>query len=277
MINRNFWPLEAWYRVHTSDLFARTMNRVWQLLSVCLFATSSACCAAASATVPSPGAAPLRVATSVLPPYALDGDPDAPGALLEVVQEILRRTDASGNIEFVPWRRALLLPTTQPRTLIFPLTRLPEREAQYRWLTRLYQEHFVFLTIDGTRFDVQDPARSKDRRIGMLRGSAMTATLRALGYRQIVEASSVDEGMRFLQRGIVDAVCGDRALLQRALKGRGLGKVMTSAPISSTVTWLGGSLDFSNAEAAAFQKAMQEMIEDGAYARILKKYELAHP
>lgn len=246
-----------------------TMNRVRQLSNVCLFVLYGASCSAA--------AAPLRITTSELAPYAIAGAPDAPGALLELVQELLRRADASGNIEFVPWRRALLLSTTQPRTLIFPLTRLPERETQYRWLVKLYHEHFVFLSNDAKRFDIERPTRSKDQRIGMLRGSAMTHTLRAMGYRNIIEASSVDEGMRFLERGIVDAVCGDRALLQHALKGRRLGTILTSAPISSAVTWLGGSLDVSPAEAALFQRAMKDMVDDGSYARILKKYELAPP
>jgi polar amino acid transport system substrate-binding protein len=194
--------------------------------------------------------------------------------LLEIVQELLRRTDTDASIEFVPWRRAQLMSSTQARTAIFPLTRTAEREAHYRWLVQLYHEQFVFLSIEGRPFDVRAPERHKERRIGMLRGSAMIATVRQLGYRNVVEASSVDEGMRYLKRGIVDAVFGDRALLQYALQGRLPDKYVTSAPLRSSITWLGGARDFSDADAAQFQKAMKAMNEDGSTARILRKYHL---
>lgn len=233
------------------------------------------CCAALLGGTALPAACDelIRISTSELPPFSIEGDTAAPGALLEMVEELLRRTQRSGTIEFVPWRRALLL-SAQPRSAIFPLTRSIEREGQYRWLARLYHEHFLFVTVQGRDFDVKAPERNKERRIGMLRGSVMTTTLRRLGYRNIVEAASVDEGMRFLRRGIVDAVFGDRAIIERGMRVSGAANYAMSEPLYTTTTWLAGSRDFTEADAQLFHQGMKEMVEDGTHARILKKYQL---
>ncbi|MES2320278.1 MAG: transporter substrate-binding domain-containing protein [Pseudomonadota bacterium] len=231
---------------------------------------------AALATPAAMGAAPdpIRVATSHLPPYSMETANGPPGALYELVTEMLHRTGLPAKIEFVPWQRAIHLSTSQTRSAIFPLTRSPEREYQYRWLARLYHEHFLFLSLKGGKFDVRQPALGKERRIGILRGSLIGKTLREAGYRHIVEASSVDESLRFLRRGIVDAVCGERNIFLKAHQGSAASAYRMSEPLRTTTTWLGGSLDFSEADAALFQKAMKDMIEDGSYDQILKKYSL---
>ncbi len=102
----------------------------------------------------------------------------------------------------------------------------------------------------------------------------MVPYLKAQGYPNLVEASSVAEGLRFLQRGIVDAVVGDRDIFTASLKDQHPERYAMSEPLRETVTWLAGSLDFSEADAALLQHAMKQMTEDGTRARILRKYEI---
>lgn len=217
----------------------------------------------------------IRVATTELPPLTIENAPQAPGALYEMVEELARRAKVPVHIEFVPWKRAMHLSTSKPRTAIFPLTRSVEREHQFRWLAKLYHEQFQFIALKHGQFDVAEPARSKGRRIGVLRGSLTGRMLRESGYQNLVEASSVDECMRFLKRGIVDAVFANRSLFRATLKESLVRDYRLSDTIRTTTTWLGGSLDFSEADAAHYQKVMKEMVEDGSYAAILKKYDLA--
>lgn len=245
------------------------MMRIWNRHWRCVFAIVLACLPLRAAA-----AEPVRVVTTELPPFAMESEPDAPGALLDIVQELLRRTQVEGKVEFVPWRRALLLSTTGRRAAIFPLSRTPEREGQYRWLARLYYERFVFLSARARAFDVDAPQHETRRRIGVLRGSAAIGALRGLGYTNLVEAASIDEELRFLKRGIVDAVFGESAIFHHVLKERIGDSYLVSAPQHSVSTWLGGSLDFTEADAALFAKARKDMVDDGSYARILKKYGL---
>ena len=217
---------------------------------------------------------PIRISTSELPPFSMEAAAEGPGALREMVAELLRRTHVPASMEFVPWQRAIYLSTSQGRSAIFPLSRSPEREHQYRWLARLYHEQFLFMALKGGRFDVRQPALGKQRRIGILRGALTVKELKADGYKHIVEASSVDENLRFLRRGIVDAVFGERAIYRAWLRAHNEGEYVMSEAQRTSATWLGGSLDFSDADAALFQKAMKDMVDDGSYAQILKKYDL---
>lgn len=220
----------------------------------------------------------IHIVTSHLPPLVLEGEHGAAGggALHELVLELLQRLRMTPEIDFVPWRRAIFLATSTSATAIFPLTRIAERERQYRWLAQLYEEHYVFLAPRGGRFDVRRPAAMKSGRIAVLRGGAQATILRELGYRRIVEANSIDDVHRFLVGGMADASFGERAIVQSSLLARqARDDFKLSAPVLSTTAWLAGSLDFSEADAAQFQRAMAEMVADGSHRRILKKYGLA--
>ncbi|QYF92723.1 transporter substrate-binding domain-containing protein [Massilia sp. PAMC28688] len=217
--------------------------------------------------------APVTVLTSELPPMAMAASPLGAGAQHEMVLELGRRTGIPFAVSFVPWRRAMLLSVSTPRTAIFPLTRSPEREARYRWLAPLYRETFLFLSLKGSSFDAAAPERSKHLRIAILRGSLMVGAMQQQGYR-VVEASSVAEALRLLQRGIVHAVVGNRDIFIALLRGQRAERFVMSAPVRETATWLGGSLDFTEGDAALLQGAMKQMTADGTYAKILRKYKL---
>ena len=175
----------------------------------------------------------------------------------------------------MPWKRATVMASTLPQTAIFPFTRSSERETHFRWLVRLYHEDIAFMSTRGWAA-LDQPEQLHRARIGVLRGSAQLQPLREAGYRRLVECANVSECVRFEHMGIVDAVVGNKAIYGDAARLAGINDVQIAfgPQVAVTETWLAGSLDFTEAQAAQFQQAMKEMIEDGSYARILKKYEL---
>jgi ABC-type amino acid transport substrate-binding protein len=234
--------------------------------------------AALSAALPHAGAAPLaamRLVTTHLPPLVLENQPARPGALRELVAELCKRAGLAPDTVFVPWKRALFLATSMPATAIYPLTRLPERETQFRWLAPLYDEHYVFVAPRGKRFDIRRPEHMKHTRIAMLRGAAQILMLRELGYHRFVEATSIDEVHRFLVGGMADASFGERNIIRASLKNRGVeADFETSAPMRTTTAWLAGSLDFTAEDGLAFKRAAEAMVADGSSRKILAKYGL---
>jgi ABC-type amino acid transport substrate-binding protein len=222
----------------------------------------------------------LRIVTTHLAPYSIEHDRAAPGALVELLEAILERAGIPARISFVPWKRAVHETNSLRRTAVFPLTRTPEREAAFRWLVELYREEFLFLTLRDGRFNWLAPQDMKQARIGILRGSAMVPVIREMGYQRVVETNSIRESMRFLEGGIVDALMGDRSIFGNAIRSlsnrpsSNTERFVFSEPVRATVTWLGGSLDIPEAEAQRLQKARTALVEDGSYARIMKKYGL---
>lgn len=229
-------------------------------------------CAGAHAA-DAPNAAPMRVVTANLPPFAIEDGGERPGALVELVRELGRRAAIPASFEFVPWTRAVFMAGALPRTAAFPLTRTPEREARFRWLVRLYEEKVGFIGPSG-RFDPSQPAALKARPVAVLRGAAQIERLRGLGYTNLVEAANLHEALRFVRRGIADAVYGEILIVGRLYRERYPGEpFVATGPVGPpSASWLAGSLGFSEAEGARLQKAMKSMIDDGTYLAIMKKY-----
>lgn len=221
------------------------------------------------------GAAPLRIATTHLPPLVLEHTPHKPGALMELVQELCRRMRLTPQAVFVPWPRAVFLATSMPATAIFPLTRVGDREKQFRWLAPLYDEHYVFLAARQGNFDLRHLDDMKTRRIALLRGAGQAAILAEMGFHNLVEAISIDEIHRFLLGGMADASFGERNIIRSSLKSRDEEqRFALSAPLRTTTAWLAGSLDFSEADAQRFQRTMDAIEADGSKRRILLQYGL---
>ncbi|WP_342118959.1 substrate-binding periplasmic protein [Pseudoduganella sp. OTU4001] len=234
--------------------------------------------AAASLLLTRPGLAlagvarSMRLVTSHLPP--LVHETGRPGGLQELVGELCRRAGVKPATHFVPWRRALFLATTMKATAIYPLTRLPEREQQYRWLVPLYEENYLLLAVRGKLLPVEE---MKDKRIALLRGAAQGTILKELGFTRFVEAASIDEVHRFLLGGMADAAFGERRIIEASLGSRdpSEGQFETSAPLRSTTAWLAGSLDFDDSDIALFERTWDSMRTDGTQRRILTKHKLA--
>ncbi len=218
----------------------------------------------------------LRVVTTHLPPLVVENDDQNPGALRELLNELCKRVQMSLKLEFVPWKRALFLATSMPETAIFPVTRLLDRETKFRWLAPLYEEHYMFLAARNGKFDIQHPEAMKARRITLLRGAAQATILQELGYRNIIEASSIEEVHRYLLKGMADAAFGEQHIIQNSLTSRSAQKDFhLSAPVRTTTAWLAGSLDFDDATVQLFQHTKAAMDADGTTRRILGKYKLA--
>ncbi|RFP09874.1 hypothetical protein D0T25_28430 [Duganella sp. BJB488] len=220
--------------------------------------------------------APLRLLAADLPPYAVAPGGDSPGALVELAQEMARRVGAPVTLAFYPWQRALALTGVQPRTLVVPLTRTPEREAQYRWLVRLRRQDFVFVGRRGGGVDLRDPAALARRPVAVLRGSPHKRLLESLHFGAVAECASVRECMRMVGKGVVDATYGGEDIHRHAARLDGFheadfdfGPVFRSGDI-----WLAGSRDIGEDEGRAWRAALDAMRADGTQARLLRKYGL---
>lgn len=234
-------------------------------------------CALALCRAPAADAAPepLRLLAADLPPYAVAQDADHPGALVELAQEMARRVGAPATLAFYPWQRALALTAVQPRTLVLPLTRTPEREAQFRWLVRLRRQDFVFVGRRGV--DLRDPAALARRPVAVLRGSPHKRLLQSLHFAVVAECASVRECMRMVSTGVVDATYGGEDIHRHAarLDGRHEADFTFSPVFRSGDVWLAGSLDLGQDEGRAWRAAHEAMRADGTLARLLRRYGLA--
>ena len=252
------------------DLARRsTLTRWLSCGAVCLMLAAQAAGAAELA--------PFRVVSGNLPPFAIADGKEERGALVEIVEQLGADVGNSIKVEFFPWKRATVLPLSLPRVAVFPLTRTPEREQQYRWLAKLYYQQFVFVARHGSKVDVHDVDSLKKLHVVVLRGSPHLKYLLDHGFQHVSEETSVEEMQRMLQLGIADVICGADAVERAAfqLANKPLQDYDFSTPQTTGEIWLAGSADFTQADIDAFHAAMVRMMENGSYGRILRKYHLA--
>lgn len=219
--------------------------------------------------------APLRVVTGDLPPFAVDGQPEHPGVLVELVELLLRRCGQPARVEFFPWARALATASSQPRIAILPLTRTPERDPQFQWLLKLYVQHFVFINRVGQP-PVASVEQARPLRLVVLRGSPNLAQLQRHGFNtgQVTQASSVDDMLRMLDRGVVDAIYGGDVINMDKVRssGRDPAAYQVGVTLESGEIWLAASAGFSDAERQQLKEAHQALLREGAVERLFRAY-----
>ena len=215
---------------------------------------------------------PLRLVVADMPPYAMTDDPIGPGILVELTQELGRRVGEPVQVSFYPWTRTLLA-SQQPRTLVLPLSRTPEREPHYRWMVKMYKQKYLFIGRRGDR-QLNDPALLRNARVVVVRGTAHKRTLIDAHYTHIAECTSIKECLRMVKKGIADATYGaeDVHRYSANLDGNKESEFAFSPVFLTGEVWLAGSSDISEEDARKWRAAMEAARTDGALARILRKY-----
>jgi polar amino acid transport system substrate-binding protein len=223
------------------------------------------------------GLAPLRVVSADLPPFAVERSAERAGVLVELVEELLRRTGQPTRVEFYPWARAMKMAVAQPRIAILPLLRTPEREAQYQWLLKLYVLHFVFISRAGQP-PVQSLEQARRLRVAVLRSTPQAIQLLKRGFsdKLLLQANSVEDTLRLLERGHADAIYGGELIHLDKVRssGRDLGQFQFGLRLDSGDIWLAASSGFGAAERALLFGTHQAMLRDGSVERLFKAYGL---
>lgn len=251
-------------------------RKIHSLLHRCLLLLALGCALPLRAET----AAPLQVVTADFPPFAVDGQPEHPGLEVELVQQMLQRVGQPATVAFYPWVRALAMTASQPRVAVLPLTRTPEREAHYQWLVKLGQQHFVFIN-RRTSAPVTTLEQARKLKLVVLRGSPNLAQLlsRQFGENQVAQVTRVDDMVRMLDRGMVDAIYGGDAINMEniRLSGRNPADYQVGMTVESADIWLGGGKGFSEAERQTWQQAYDAMVKDGTVARLYRSYQVRLP
>lgn len=156
----------------------------------------------------------------------------------------------------------MLTAQQQPRTLVVPLTRTPEREAQFQWIARIGLQDFGFLNLAGaTR--IGSLAQARALKVGVLRGSPHAKRLAELGFEaaRIALASSNGDLQRMLDLQMVDAVHGSLPI--NLYNARRLGRKAEALQVGWVVEtgeiWLAAGSGLGAAEIDALRRAVAAM------------------
>jgi polar amino acid transport system substrate-binding protein len=95
--------------------------------------------------------AQLQLVSDDNPPYAYtNSDGNIVGTLVDKLSAVMKALDISYQFQILPWKRALSNVQYKSNTLIFPLSRTPEREDNYSWIIPLHNLKFKIYGLKGT-------------------------------------------------------------------------------------------------------------------------------
>lgn len=155
-------------------------------------------------------AAELTVVTESLPPLNYKENGNATGYSVEIVEAVLQEARIQAPIEIMPWARAYQMALTQPNTLIFSITRLPDRDALFEWIGPISSRQ-IFLYKLKSRKDIQirNMADAAAYKVGLVREMASTKEfLRTTTFPEsgVDYAPTVESNIKKFLMGRVDLI-----------------------------------------------------------------------
>ncbi|MGE4292988.1 MAG: substrate-binding periplasmic protein [Desulfovibrio sp.] len=213
----------------------------------------------------------LRLLTEEGPPFNFLGKDGPQGFTVDLVRELLARTGTSGEISFLPWARAYDTALTEPDTVLFTISRTPERESLFRWVGPIMTLRWGLYALAESKIRVSS---LEDARllagIATYRADVREAYLRNLCFANLYPAASFGNSVRMMLDGHVAAVIADgiglfHYLKQEDIPTDSVEKIFTFKTIDLYIA-------FSRATdpelPARWQQALDALQRDGTYRRI---------
>lgn len=134
--------------------------------------------------------------TENLPPLNFQDDTGPQGFSVELLRLMAAGAGLPLELQVLPWQRAMQLAEGVPTSVLFSLTRTPEREAGFQWVGPIAQRRILIYKL-ASRSDLKLPQLTElgNARIGVVRDSATDRLLQAAGLRPGVQ----------LEQGLDDA------------------------------------------------------------------------
>ncbi|CAK0757344.1 hypothetical protein CCP1ISM_7280001 [Azospirillaceae bacterium] len=165
----------------------------------------------------------------------------------------------------------LLVTVEEGSALGFPLARIPEREARFRWIVKLYDDSFSFATLAP-----HPPVNSLEegRRLGAVtvnNASAPRNVLLAAGFTNLDQANSEDQNALKLFAGNVDAWFSVTSTFRPLAEQNRAdsSRLVIGAPVHPIEAYLIGSKSLSETLVQRIQDRFAAMKQSGEYAAIM--------
>ena len=226
-----------------------------------------------------PGRPTLLGFTENLPPLNFQAESGPQGFSVELLRLMAARAGLPLALEVLPWQRAVQMAEARPTSVLFSLTRTPEREAQFQWVGPIAQRRVLIYRL-ASRGDLRLSRLSELRalRIGVVRDSAADKQLQAQGLQPGIQ----------LEQGLDDATNVRKLLAGRmafialldwaaAWNTRQLKlPYATLQPVMELDTtrsyWYGLRPDADPALVKRLQAALDAIKRDGRYERLRQRY-----
>ncbi|ABK47204.1 MULTISPECIES: substrate-binding periplasmic protein [Shewanella] len=223
------------------------------------------------------GAFPLRVAatlniyTEEWAPisFSVDGKPD--GLAVQVVQEIQKRVNNQDPIKVVPWARGWKIMTEQANTVLFTMTRTPEREQLFSMIGPVAVGTTNFYALKNSQLNISSIDDAKQAKaVGVYRSSVEEQLLMEHGLTNLAPSSTPLLSAKQLMKRRIDLWCNANLTAPSILAeaGASIDDVKSLYTISANHLYIAFSKGTPSEEIDKWKEALISIKADGTFAQI---------
>jgi polar amino acid transport system substrate-binding protein len=214
----------------------------------------------------------IRFVTAEFPPLTRANTPDAPGLIVEQVQEAAKRAGVELRTEFLPWKRAQDEALSNNDVIIAPFAKTPEREPKYQWISLIFKSPYGFISLKPPAVDSFADALKLDS-VGVSAGTNYEEMLRQNGFGGKIQPSNTENNARKIVAGRIDAWYDGFIYAADVYKKIGESTpLLYGKPIGFADNYIASSPQFPKPLADKLNAAITSMREDGTFAKLQAKY-----
>lgn len=233
-----------------------------------------------SPAVVAAAAAPALIGfTENLAPLNYQDEQGPQGFSVELLRLMAARAGLPLEVQVLPWQRAVQMAEAQPGSLLFSLTRTPERETQFQWVGPIAQRRILLYKLASrTDLSLSQLSELGALKIGVVRDSAADRQLQAAGLKpgaQLEHGLDDATNVRKLMAGRMEFVAlldWAAAWNMRQLKL----PYATLQPVMEQDTdksyWYGLRSDADPGLVRRLQAELDALKRDGRYERLRQRY-----
>ncbi|MFG6468236.1 substrate-binding periplasmic protein [Roseateles sp. BYS87W] len=203
----------------------------------------------------------------------------AQGFSVELLRLMTAQAGLRLELQVLPWQRAMQVAEGSANSVLFSLTRTPEREAQFQWVGPIAQRRIlIYKLASRTELTLTQLSELGSARIGVVRESAADKQLQAAGLKpglQLEQGLDDATNVRKLLAGRMDYVAlldwaAAWNLRQLQLPYGTLQAVMEQD--ASRAYYFGLRPDADPALVRRLQAALDTLRRDGRYDKLRQRY-----
>lgn len=225
----------------------------------------------------------LRFVAENLPPFHyLDNNNQPRGALVDVVQAVLRESGLTGEIQLEPLARALHDIQTQQNVFMFSLLKTEERSQDFVWVGQTYQAKAYLVGLaDRPELKLLSLEQAKQFRVATIRGYHSETFLREHAFNEaqnLLLSVNSQQLWQQLFKGRSDLVLTNFIGLHQEIESSGFdaNKVVPYFHIDHfpDQLFIAGNLSNDATVIARLRAALDKIKQSGEYQSIIKRWNL---
>ena len=124
----------------------------------------------------------LYLVTENSPPSAMMGPQGITGFATDKMRLMLERAGIDYDIDLLPWKRAFITAQTRPDTCVYSTTRVPEREALFKWVGPMHDNDWTLFGRADRSYQISSIDDARKYRIGAYNSDVRSEALIAQGF-----------------------------------------------------------------------------------------------